>query len=252
MTQSQEELKKELHKHECRNIEIIYKAGKNVMARQDSKLLAVFIDLHDFELKMQKTVDNLYQSSLPIDKKLNQLREQLARVNKVFDVSVKLADKLAEITYVFDETSIEKLTESQLKTNEEIQALHRSMVEVYEDIKILEAGVNAYYISNEDDSNTLYDAYREVSYSHTKNREKNSIDIVHFAQEYKNFLSYRKVYGDRRRSLMNSCDGVLENYTRLNLENVTLYNVWAEFLKRCDLLRSVAALHSQVLSINNN
>jgi hypothetical protein len=247
MIPSTQEIKKEIHKHEYRNIQLIFEPGKTTITQEDEALPAGLIKLSDFELEMRKTVDQLYKDCIPVDKMINALRDEFAKVNATFNTCVEMADKLADTSYVVTEASIEKLTQGQIKTNEEIQRFHAGMTKVFAEVQGLEKRLEKYYLANEDESNALYDEYSEIVLNHSHHYEINSINIVDFDDEYNNFLEYRGSCEDRRKTLLDYCDEVLENYTRLNLENTTLYNVWAEFLKRCDLLRKVAVLHSGVI-----
>ena len=96
MRQLQEEIKKDIIKHAARNIEIIYEPGKTAMTKQDEQLLAAYIQLHDFELKMQKTVDKLYHDFIPVNKIIDTLREELMKVQDTFNDCCSLADKLSD------------------------------------------------------------------------------------------------------------------------------------------------------------
>ncbi len=89
MQNLQETIKKDVIKHPIRNIEITYEPGKTAMTEQDEQLLAAYIKLHDFELKMQKTADKLFQESIPLSKTIETLREELMHVQSVFDTCMR-------------------------------------------------------------------------------------------------------------------------------------------------------------------
>ena len=252
MQNLQETIKKDVIKHPIRNIEITYEPGKTAMTEQDEQLLAAYIKLHDFELKMQKTADKLFQESIPLSKTIETLREELMHVQSVFDTSCELADKLSDISYSSNETSLKKLTESQKQANDAIMAYSIKIKDVYELTEHLSKQVNEYNLANEDEMNLFYDEFSDIDLAHSANWEINSINIATFDDEYQKFLSYRSEREDRRISLMDYCDKAINNYTSLNLQTTTLYNVWNEFLKRCDLLRKIADLHTNALSINEN
>jgi len=252
MQNLQETIKKDVIKHATRNIEIIYEPGKIAMTKQDKQLLAAYIKLHDFEMKMQKTADKLFHDSTPLNKTIETLREELMHVQSTFDTCSELADKLADVTYVSGETSLEKLTESQVNTSKEILDYNDKIIRVYEMTEVLSKEVDKYNLANEDEMNLLYDEFSEIRTAHSVNWENNSINIVTFEDEYDRFCGYRGVQEERRVSLMDFCDKTITNYTSLNLQTATLYNVWKEFLKRCDLLRKIADLHTNALSINEN
>ncbi len=252
MQQLQEDIKKDIIRHAGRNITIIYEPGKTTMTEQDEQLLAAFIKLHDFELRMKETADKLFHEFIPVNKEIDALREELAKVQATFDNCCSLADKLSGATYVFEETSLDKLTESQMQTQEELVAYSDRIMKAYETVDKLSKEVDKYNVADEDECNALYDEYSEINLAHSQNWENNSINIVDFDNEYDTFLSYRSVQEDRRKSLMSFCDNAMNNYTNLNLETTTLYNVWKEFIKRSNLLRSVAELHTNATRFTNN
>lgn len=252
MQQLQEDIKKDIIKHAGRNITIIYEPGKTTMTKQDEQLLAAFIKLHDFELRMKETADKLFKEFIPVNKEIDALREELAKVQATFDNCCSLADKLSGATYVFEETSLDKLTESQMQTQEELVVYSDRIMKVYETVDKLSKEVDKYNVADEDECNALYDEYSEINLAHSQNWENNSINIVDFDNEYDTFLSHRSVQEDRRKSLMSFCDNAMNNYTNLNLETTTLYNVWKEFIKRSNLLRSVAELHTNATRFTNN
>jgi hypothetical protein len=59
MQSLQQEIKKDIISHPFRNIEIIYEVNKTTLTPQDEELLFRYIGLHDLELRMQNTADNL-------------------------------------------------------------------------------------------------------------------------------------------------------------------------------------------------
>ena len=252
MQQLQETAKKDIIKHAARNIEIIYEPGKTAMTKQDEQLLAAYVKLHDFEIKMRKTADKLFRECVPLNKTIDAVREELLQVQDTFNNCSELADKLSEATYVSDEATLEKLTESQVNTSKEILNYNEKIVGIYEMTEVLSKEVYAYNLANEDEVNLLYEEFSEIRTAHSGNWEHNSINIVTFEDEYDRFLSYRGVQEEHRASLMDFCDEAIVNYTTLNQQTTTLYNVWKEFLKRCNLLRAMAELHANALSISNN
>jgi len=252
MEQLQEEVKKHIIKHPTRNIELMYEAGKTVFTAQDEEFLAAYIQIHDFELKMNEVANRLYKECTPVNKTLDALREELIKVNATFNESCSLADKLSDASYDVEETSLEKLTASQMQTEKELVAYSMKITAVYETLQNLSKEINKYNEANEDEVSDLYDKFSSVRTAHSANWQINTIDIAAFEDEYEKFISYRTVHEERRETLMDFCDATLNNYSKLNLETTTLYNVWNEFLKRCKLLRAVANLHSQTIIINNN
>ncbi|HEY5407050.1 MAG TPA: hypothetical protein VIJ92_08180 [Ginsengibacter sp.] len=252
MQHLEETVKKDVIKHATRTIELIYEPGKTVMTKQDEQLRAAYIKLHDFELKMQKTADKLFRESVPLNKTIDNLREELMKAQATFADCCKLADKLSDVTYSSGETSLEQLTESQEQTGKEILAYSDKIMKVYEIVVVLSKEVGEYNVASEDESNLLYDKYAAIKTAHSANWETNSINIVTFEDEYEKFHSYRSVREDNRVGLMDYCDKTISNYTSLNLQTTTLYNVWNEFVKRCNLLRAMADLHANALAIGIN
>ncbi len=252
MSESQQEVKKEIIKHACRNIEIIYEPGKTIMTEEDEQLVEGLIRLHDFELKVQNFVDEMYKFSVPVNKGVEEMRKQLEDVVAVYKKCAEMADNLSGTTYLVEEASLEKLTESQLHTTELLQSHHKDMLKLYGDVKILEKKVNDFIVMDEEEMTALYDEYSDIATRQINNYEINSINIVCYDDEYERFLSYRDGLADRRKMLSDLCDAALENYTKLNLENTAIYNVWEEFTKRCNLLRTVAGLHGAIIGSNFN
>jgi uncharacterized coiled-coil DUF342 family protein len=160
------------------------------MTQQDVQLLAAHVKLHDFELSMQKTVDKLYHAFITVNKAIDELREELMKVQETYNECCLLADKLSAATYTAREASLEELTESQLQTNAEIQNYSDKIIAVYETIDPLSKEVNKYNEANEDQMDAFYDEYSAVHVAHCTNWENNSINIVTFEDEYEKFHSY--------------------------------------------------------------
>ena len=145
----QEGIKKEIIKHPFINIEIIYEEGKTTMTAQDEELLASFIRLHDFELEMKNTVEEMFQEAIALNKTIEVLSEELKKVQATFDICVGLADKLSDTSYIFEETSLDKLTQARGQTEKELLEYHKKIVEVYETSKVLHEKVVQYREGNE-------------------------------------------------------------------------------------------------------
>lgn len=248
----QEGIKKEIIKHPFKNIEIIYEEGKTTMTAQDEELLASFIRLHDYELEMKNTVDALFQESIPINKTIKALSEELKKVQATFDNCVALADKLSDTSYIFEETSLDKLTQAREQTQNEIKEYHKKIVEVYETAKVLHEKVAQYREGNEDRGDVLYDECDTLALAHITNWENNAINSVDFDEQFNKFREYRGVVETHNESKMDVCTEVMTNYSNLNLESNTLVNVWNEFTKRCALLTTVADLHTKATGFTNN
>jgi hypothetical protein len=247
-----EEIKKIVYKHECREIKITYMPGKTTPTEMDEQFLAAYLKLHDYQWKMNEFADRLYKAFLGIDKRINALREQLAKATATFNAARAIADKLSADSYIVTEANMESLTESQAKTFEEIKQYRETMVEVYEDQRPHQEALNEYIVADEDEANEVYEAFNNINYQHSADYINNSIDIVEFEKEHEMFYAYTSVHEDRRRNLIATCHKALDNYNMLHAETTALFGIWDEFLKRCSLLRIVANLHAKALVISNN
>ncbi len=252
MQQSHEEIKKDLIKHPFRNIEIIYEAGKTTLTAQDEELLAAYISLHDFELEMKNTANALLRESAPINKTIEELHEELKKVRATFDTCSALADKLSDDTYIFEETSLEKLAEARAQTENELKEYNEKILEIYEKAKALQEKITEYHKADEDSTETLYDKCNTVAMAHLKNWENNAINAAEFDDQYNKFREYRGIAESQRESLINICTEATTNYTNLNQQTSVLYNVWNEFIKRFNLLAAVSDLHNKATGFTAN
>jgi uncharacterized protein YkvS len=248
----QEGIKKETIKHPFKNIEIIYEEGKTTMTAQDKELLAAFVRLHDFELEMKNTVDELFQESIPLKKSIEALSEELKKVQASFDICVGLADKLSDTSYIFEETSLDKLTQAREQTEKELLEYHKKILEIYETAKVLQEKIVRYREANEDTANALYEECDALALAHITNWENNAINSVDFDDQFNNFREYRGVVETHNESKMDACTEAMTNYSNLNLESNTLVNVWNEFTKRCSLLKTVSDLHTKATGFAEN
>lgn len=251
MQQSQEGIKKDLIKHPFRNIEIVYEEGKTTLTMQDEALLDAYINLHDFELEMKNTVNALVKEAIPIKKAIEALDEEIKKVQASFDICNSLADKLSGDAYMSEETSLQKLAATREQTENEIMEYQKKITEVYETVKALQEKIGQYYEEDED-GNDLYDTCSDLNMAHSKNWEKNAINVVEFDDQYNKFLDYRGIAERHRESLMNICTETITNYNNLNHQTSTLFNVWNEFIKRCNLLTIVSDLHNQAIGFTAN
>ena len=247
-----EGIKKEIIKHPFKTIEIIYEEGKTTMTAQDEELLAAFIRLHDFELEMKNMVEALFQEAIAINKAIEVLSEELKKVQATFDICVGLADKLSDTSYIFEETSLDKLTEARGQTEKELLEYHKKIVEVYETSKVLQQKVVEFREGNEDRTEALYDECSTLAMAHMANWENNAINSVDFDDQFDKFRGYRGVVETHNESKMDVCTEAMTNYSKLNLESNTLVNVWNEFTKRCTLLTTVADLHTKATGFTDN
>lgn len=248
----QEGIKKEIIKHPFKDIEIIYEDGKTTMTAQDEELLASFIRLHDFELEMKNTVEAMFQESIPINKTIEALSEELKKVQATFDICVGLADKLSDTSYIFEETSLDKLTQARGQTENELKEYHKKIQDVYEKAKVLHEKVAQYREGNEDRTEALYDECSTLAMAHMANWENNAINSVVFDEQYDKFREYRGVVETHNENKMDVCTEAMTNYSNLNLQATTLFNVWNEFVKRYSLLTTVSDLHTKATGFTEN
>ncbi len=199
MNQPTEETKKIVYKHQCREIKITYMPGKIAPTELDEQFLAAYLKLHDYQWKMNEFADRLYKAFLGINKRIDALREQLAKVTATFNEARAIADKLSADSYIVTEANMESLTESQAKTYEEIQAYHATMLEVYEGQKPQEEALNEYIEADEEEANKVYQQFNDLNYKHSADYINNAIDIVAFENEHEMFYAYTRVHEDRRR-----------------------------------------------------
>jgi hypothetical protein len=252
MQQLESTEKKDIIEHAARKIVIIYEPGKTTLTAQDEQLLNAYLRLHDFEEKLMATANELFRDFGPVSKKINNLKEELKNVQATFDECLLLADKLCAVNYETDEASLEELGKNQEQASKVIFAYNEEIMKVYKKTESLSKRVEQYNEASEDEANSLYDEFSKISTDHSINWQNNAIDIAAFEDEYEDFDSYRTVSEKRRESLMNFCDATSNDYVTLGLQTNSLYAVWKEFLKRCQLLRSTAELHTAALRFTNN
>lgn len=248
----QESIKKEVIKHPLRNIEIVYEADKTTLTAQDEALIAGYVRLHDFELEMKNSAEKLHRQSVSICETLQALSEELIKVRGTFDRCRTFADKLSEPTYLFEETSLEKLEKAQRQTESELKAYHEKLLNMYETMKVMQEKINQYNETTENEVEPLYDEFSTLVTDHSANWENNSIDIAAFDRQFDQFRAYRTAVESQRENLMSECDSAMDNYTNLNNETTALYNVWHEFIKRSDLLARMSDLHTKATGFTEN
>lgn len=248
----QEEVKKDIIKHATRTIEIIYEPGKTTKTAQDAQLLDAYIQLHDFEQEMGKTADELFHDFIPVGKTIDELCKELIKVKATFDHCCSLADKLSDANYVFAETSLEKLIQERERTEEELKVYNEKILKLYGTLEGLYKKLNEYNEANETKLDAIYTEYNSIKSAHSSNWESNAINIVTFEDESEKFYSFRTVMEKRREGLIDFCENAVKDYETLNLKTTTLYNVWNEFVKRCDLLRALSDLQNNATGFTNN
>jgi len=222
------------------------------MTEQDKQFVEVYIKLHDFDAELSQIANKLFHDYSPLNKEIDELRKEMLVVNDTFLACRKLADKLSEPNYDPSDTNLDKLTREQEKTSEQLIPYSDKLTDVYNIIKDLSDKMNAFYEKDEDDVNTLYDEFSSIQTAHSRNWQNNGIDILAFENEFANFHSHRDVHAKRRDTLLDFCDKTLNNYATLNLESTAIFDVWAEFLKRCQLIRAIAALQQQAIGFTQN
>ncbi len=251
MQQLQENIKKDIIKHPFRNIEIIYEENKTTLTAQDDELLARYISLHDLELRTQNTADDLYRKSLQINESLETLQEELKKVEVSLDVCIELADKLSEENYILEETSMNKLYVAREETLQKLSEYNPKILEAYEAAKAIQDEMNDYNANVENSSDDLYTEMSTLAMDHLTN-ESNTINPVAFDSQFDQFREYACRKESQRETQMDTCEEAMDNYTNLNLQTTTLYNVWNEFVKRYDLLIKMYVLHNNATGFTEN
>jgi hypothetical protein len=251
MQSLQQEIKKDIISHPFRNIEIIYEVNKTTLTPQDEELLFRYIGLHDLELRMQNTADNLCRQSLLVNDTLESLQEELKMVEASLDVCIDLADKLSEENYVTEETSINKLHDAREETLQKLNEYNVKIVEAYEAAKAIQDSMNDHNAKDESAANALCSEFSNLTIDHLAN-ESNAINPVAFDNQFDQFREYACARESQREDLLNTCDEMMNNYTKLNLQTTTLYNTWNEFSKRYDLLIKIYLLHNKVTGFTEN
>jgi hypothetical protein len=252
MEQLQEGIKKDIIKHPFRNIEIIYEPGKTTLTPQDEELLTAYTRLHDMELQRKNFADNIFRESATLNERIETMHEELKKVQATFDACCTLADKLSAANYLPEETSLEKLDVARAQTEEELRDYNEKILAIYQAAKVLQEKIEQ---NNENDENiveVLYDEVTNLAMDHVVNWESNSINSVVFDRQFNNFKEYRSEMESHREVLISSCEEVMTNYTNLNLQTTTLYNVWNEFIKRCDLLATMSDIHNKATGFTAN
>lgn len=152
----------------------------------------------------------------------------------------------------FAETSLEKLIQGRERTEKELKVYNEKILKLYETLEGLHKKLNEYNEANEDRMEDLYREYMTIKSAHSSNWKSNAINIVTFEDEYEKFYSFRTVMEKRREGLIDFCEDAVKDYETLNLQTTTLYNVWNEFVKRCNLLRAVSDIHTSATGFTNN
>jgi len=252
MQPSQPATKKDIIDHPFRKIEIIFEPGKTTLTPQDELLLHTYIRLHDLQLDIKNKAENLYRESVAINQNIAFLEKELERVGATFNTCVKIADKLSSAGYNPEEASLEKMMTAREETVSQLSDYNTKIVSVYEAAQALNKKMNEEADSDEEKLEALYDELTSLAMDHMENSENNAIDPVAFDEQFDQFRGYATSKVEQREVLLQSCDSVLINYTNLNNQTTTLYNVWNEFLKRYDLLIAMSDLHNGAMVFNVN
>ena len=252
MQPSQPAIKKDIINHPFRKIEIVFEAGKTTLTTQDELLLNTYIRLHDLQLDIKNKAEELYRESVTIDQNISFLQKELERVEAVFNTCVEVADKLSAAGYSPEDASLEKMMAAREETVLQLSDYNTKIVSVYEAAQALNKKMNEEADSDEEKLEALYDELTSLAMDHMENSENNAIDAVAFDEQFDQFRGYATSKVEQREALLQSCDSVLINYTNLNNQTTTLYNVWNEFIKRCDLLIAMSDLHDGTMTFNAN
>lgn len=252
MQPSQPAIKKDIIDHPFRQIEIVFEPGKIALTTQDELLLNAYIRLHDLQLDIKNKAENLYRESVAINQNIAFLEKELERVNATFAICLQIADKLSSAGYNPEEASLEKMMAAREETVSQLSDYNTKIVSVYEAAQVLHKKLNEETDSDEEKLEALYDELTSLAMDHIENSENNAIDPVAFDEQFNEFKGYASSIVEQRETLLQSCGSVLINYTNLNNQTTTLYNVWNEFLKRYDLLIAMSDLHNGAMEINVN
>ena len=252
MQPSQPAVKKDIIDHPFRKIEIVFEAGKTTLTPQDELLLHTYIRLHDLQLEIKNKAQELYRESVAINQNIAFLHKELEKVNATFAICLQIADKLSAVDYNPEEASLEKLMAAREETVAQVSDYNTKIVSVYEAAEALRKKMSEETDSDEEKLEALHDELSSLSMDHMDNWENNAIDAVAFDEQVNQFKGYATSVAEQREHLLQSCDKVLTNYTNLNNQTTTLYNVWNEFIKRCDLLIAMSDLHNGTMTFNAN
>ena len=252
MHPSQPAIKKDIIDHPFRKIEIVFEAGKTTLTAQDELLLNTYIRLHDLHLDIKNKAEKVYRESVAINQNIAFLQKELERVGATFNTCVEIADKLSSAGYNPEEASLEKMMAAREETVLQLSDYNTKIVSVYEAAQALNKKMNEEADSDEEKLEALYDELTSLSMDHIENSENNAIDPVAFDEQFNQFKGYANSVANQCEHLLHSCDNVLTNYTNLNNQTTTIYNVWNEFLKRYDLLIAMSDLHNGAMEINVN
>ena len=252
MQPSQPAIKKDIIAHPFKKIEIVFEAGKTTLTTQDELLLNTYIRLHDLHLDMKTKAEKLYRESVTINQDIALLHKELEKVNATFAICLQIADKLSAPGYNPQEASIEKMMAARKETVSQLTGYNTKIVSIYKASQALSKKMNEETDSDEEKLEALYDELTSLAMDHLKNWENNAIDAVDFDQQLNQFKDYANPTLARRDDLLQACDNVLINYTNLNNQTTTLYNVWNEFIKRCDLLVAISDLNNGAPEFNAN
>lgn len=252
MQQSQDGVKKDIIEHPLRNIEVTYEAGKTTLTRQDKELLSTYIRLHDMELQRKNVSHELYDESVTINETIESLHTEIKNVQASFDASCALADKLSAPNYELGEASLEKLANARLQTEELLNDFSEKILAVYEATKAMQEKLNETNNNDEEEVDALFGELENVFMDHINNGKNNSINAVAFDEQFNSFREFSGVLESQREELLNECEEAMNNYTNLNLECINLFNVWKEFIKRCNLLTAMYNVHNDAVGFTDN
>lgn len=252
MQPSQPTVKKDIIDHPFRKIEIIFEPGKTTLSTQDDLLLHTYIRLHDLHLEIKNKAAERYREAVAINENIALLEKELEQVNATFNTCLEIADKLSAPGYNPEEASLEKMMAARKETTSLLLDYHTKIVSVYKTAEALRKRLNEEADRDEEKLDALYDEMSSLAMDHMANSENNAIDAVSFDEQFDQFKEYANPVTNQCEYLLQSCDTALTNYTNLNNQTTTLYNVWNEFIKRCDLLVAMSDLHNDAMGFNIN
>jgi hypothetical protein len=233
-----------VHQHAMRRIELTYMPGVTVLTKEDEQLLEKYLQLHDFEYNLLKKAESLFEVFYPLEKKITDLKEGLTKIKKRLDEAIEMADKLSGNFYVPDETNLDKIREHNDVTIEELKVYNEQHINLYNEIKCQQEKLNNCIYESNEVSDNMYEEHSAASDVHNQHYLINTIDIVSLDSDLEDFRLIQNINEKRRITFMDLCDDILVAYNDFNLETNTLYGVWNEFLKRCELMQVVSNLRS--------
>jgi hypothetical protein len=146
---------------------------------------------------------------------------------------------------------MDKLYIAREATMEKLNEYNSKIVAAFEAAKAIQDSMNENDENGESAADALYAEMSTLTMDHLANKN-NAIDPVAFDSQFNAFREYASKKEGLRETMKDTCDELMDNYTNLNLQTTTLYNVWNEFMKRYDLLSKMYVLHHKATGFTEN